>query len=74
MVETERQVEAHLNKHLDQLPPQDAKSRAIVDQMRVDEIEHGSKAQAMGAAEMPLPVKVAMRAMSKVMTTTAYHI
>jgi ubiquinone biosynthesis monooxygenase Coq7 len=74
VVETERQVEAHLNSHLDQLPPQDGKSRAIVDQMRVDEIEHGAKAQAMGAAEMPLPVRMAMRAMAKVMTTTAYYI
>jgi ubiquinone biosynthesis monooxygenase Coq7 len=74
VVETERQVEAHLNSHLDQLPPQDNKSRAIVEQMRVDEIEHGAKAQAMGAAEMPLPVRMAMRAMSKVMTTTAYYI
>jgi ubiquinone biosynthesis monooxygenase Coq7 len=44
VVETERQVEAHLNSHLDQLPPQDAKSRAIVEQMRVDEIEHGAGA------------------------------
>ncbi|MFS2015841.1 2-polyprenyl-3-methyl-6-methoxy-1,4-benzoquinone monooxygenase [Massilia sp. CT11-108] len=74
VVETERQVEAHLNSHLDELPPQDAKSRAIVTQMRDDEIEHGAKAQEMGAAEMPLPVKAAMRAMAKVMTTTAYYI
>jgi ubiquinone biosynthesis monooxygenase Coq7 len=74
VVETERQVEAHLNSHLDQLPPQDAKSRAIVTQMRDDEIEHGAKAQEMGAAEMPLPVRAAMRAMAKVMTTTAYYI
>jgi ubiquinone biosynthesis monooxygenase Coq7 len=69
-----RQVEAHLNSHLDKLPPQDNKSRAIVEQMRVDEIGHGAKAQAMGAAEMPLPVRMAMRAMSKLMTTTAYYI
>ncbi len=74
VVETERQVEAHLNSHLDELPPQDGKSRAIVTQMRDDEIEHGAKAQAMGAADMPLPVKMAMRAMAKVMTTTAYYI
>ena len=74
VVETERQVEAHLNSHLEQLPPHDAKSRAIVTQMRDDEIEHGAKAEAMGAAEMPLPVKAAMRVMSKVMTTTAYYI
>jgi len=74
VVETERQVEAHLNSHLDQLPPHDAKSRAIVTQMRDDEIEHGAKAQALGAMELPFPVKLAMRAMAKVMTTTAYHI
>ncbi|WP_322404252.1 2-polyprenyl-3-methyl-6-methoxy-1,4-benzoquinone monooxygenase [Massilia luteola] len=74
VVETERQVEAHLNSHLEQLPPHDAKSRAIVTRMRDDEIEHGAKAEAMGAAEMPLPVKAAMRAMSRVMTTAAYYI
>jgi ubiquinone biosynthesis monooxygenase Coq7 len=74
VVETERQVEAHLNSHLDKLPPQDAKSRAIVDQMRIDEIAHGAAAQSLGAAAMPLPVRMAMRAMSKVMTTTAYYI
>lgn len=74
VVETERQVEAHLNSHLDQLPPQDAKSRAIVTQMRDDEVEHADRAQALGAAELPVPVKMLMRAMGKVMTTTAYHI
>ena len=74
VVETERQVEAHLNSHLDQLPVQDAKSRAIVEQMRVDEIAHGAAAQALGAAEMPVPVKVAMKAFAKVMTTTAYYV
>ncbi|HEX8787811.1 MAG TPA: 2-polyprenyl-3-methyl-6-methoxy-1,4-benzoquinone monooxygenase [Telluria sp.] len=74
VAETERQVEAHLNSHLDRLPPQDAKSRAIVTQMRNDEAEHGAKAQAMGAADLPTPVKMAMRAMSKVMTTAAYYI
>lgn len=72
--ETERQVETHLNSHLDKLPPQDAKSRAIVTQMRDDEIEHGAKARALGGAELPVPVKLAMRAMAKVMTTTAYYI
>jgi ubiquinone biosynthesis monooxygenase Coq7 len=74
VVETERQVEAHLNSHLDKLPPQDAKSRAIVEQMRADEAAHGAAAQSLGAAETPLPVKAAMSAMSKVMTTTAYYI
>jgi ubiquinone biosynthesis monooxygenase Coq7 len=74
VVETERQVEAHLESHLDKLPPQDAKSRAIVEQMRVDEVAHGAAAQALGAAQTPLPVRVAMQAMAKVMTTTAYYI
>lgn len=74
VVETERQVEAHLNSHLDALPPQDAKSRAIVDQMRIDEIAHGAAAQSLGATDMPLPVRMAMQAMAKVMTSTAYYI
>lgn len=74
VVETERQVEAHLNSHLDMLPIKDAKSRAIVDQMRIDEIAHGAAAQNLGAAEMPVPVKLAMKAFAKVMTTTAYYV
>jgi len=74
VVETERQVEAHLDSHLQTLPAQDAKSRAIVEQMRVDEIAHGAAAQSLGATQTPLPVKVLMTAMSKVMTTTAYRI
>ena len=74
VVETERQVEAHLASHLEQLPPQDAKSRAIVEQMRADEAEHGAAAQALGAAATPAPVQAAMTAMAKVMTTTAYFI
>jgi ubiquinone biosynthesis monooxygenase Coq7 len=74
VVETERQVEAHLASHLDQLPPQDAKSRAIVDQMRIDEIEHGAAAQKLGATQTPAPVQAAMTVMGKVMTSTAYYI
>jgi ubiquinone biosynthesis monooxygenase Coq7 len=74
VVETERQVEAHLDSHLEELPPHDAKSRAIVTQMRDDEAAHGAKAQSLGASELPLPVRVVMRAMAKVMTTTAYYI
>lgn len=74
VVETERQVEAHLARHLQRLPESDHKSRAIVEQMRVDEIEHGAKAQSMGASDMPTPVQKAMQAMAKVMTTTAYYI
>ncbi|MES2299699.1 MAG: 2-polyprenyl-3-methyl-6-methoxy-1,4-benzoquinone monooxygenase [Pseudomonadota bacterium] len=72
VVETERQVEAHLNSHLDMLPPQDAKSRAIVEQMRDDEVEHGAAARALGAIEPPAPARAAMAAMAKVMTTAAY--
>lgn len=74
VVETERQVEAHLASHLDRLPESDHKSRAIVEQMRQDEIAHGASAQALGAAEMPQPVRQAMRAMSKVMTGIAYYL
>lgn len=74
VVETERQVEAHLASHLDRLPPQDAKSRAIVEQMRVDEIAHGKAAQDMGAVATPLPIQAAMKGMSKLMTSTAYYI
>ena len=74
VVETERQVEAHLNSHLDRLPVQDQRSRAIVTQMRDDEIAHANAAQALGAAELPEPVKGAMRLMAKVMTGTAYYL
>lgn len=72
--ETERQVETHLNGHLDKLPPQDDKSRAIVRQMRDDEIEHGQAARDMGGVDLPFPVRLAMQAASRVMTTTAYYI
>lgn len=74
VVETERQVESHLASHMDRLPQSDHKSRAIVEQMRQDEIAHGASAQALGAAEMPQPVRQAMRAMSKVMTGIAYYL
>jgi ubiquinone biosynthesis monooxygenase Coq7 len=74
VVETERQVEAHLASHLDRLPEADLKSRAVVEQMRQDEVAHGAAAQALGAAEMPPVARKAMRAMSKVMTGLAYYI
>jgi len=74
VVETEKQVEAHLASHLQALPPTDEKSRAIVEQMRVDEIEHGAAAQNLGASDLPAPVKAVMRGMAKLMTTTAYHV
>ena len=74
VVETERQVEAHLASHLQQLPQQDAKSRAIVKQMAIDEVEHGAAAQRLGAIDTPAPVKALMGLMGKVMTKTAYYI
>jgi ubiquinone biosynthesis monooxygenase Coq7 len=74
VVETERQVEAHLASHLNRLPAQDEKSRAIVEQMRLDEAAHGAAAHSMGAANTPLLIRKAMQAMSKVMTTTAYYL
>jgi len=72
VVETERQVEAHLNRHLDQLPANDMRSRLIVEQMREDEIRHARAAVSRGAAKLPGPVSTVMRATSKVMTGGAY--
>lgn len=74
LAETERQVEGHLNGHLDTLPVQDAKSRAIVEQMKADEVKHAETAVAHGGAPLPLPVKLAMQATSKILTHTAYRI
>ncbi len=72
--ETERQVEGHLDSHLARLPPQDGRSRAIVDAMRADEIAHGSSARAAGASELPAVVKILMRTTAKIMTRSAYWI
>ena len=72
--ETEKQVCAHLDSHLDSLPPEDAKSRAIVEQMRDEEEEHGASAAHAGAADLPRPVKRLMRITAKVMTKTAYWV
>jgi 3-demethoxyubiquinol 3-hydroxylase len=74
VVETERQVERHLQNHLARLPPADVASRAIVSQMISDEAQHADQAQAAGATPMPLPIRWVMRAAAKVMTTTAHHI
>jgi len=74
LAETERQVGAHLQSHLDGLPKQDAKSRAVAQQMYVDEVGHADMAVELGAAELPLPVKLVMRGMSKVMTKTVYWV
>lgn len=74
VVETERQVARHLDSHLERLPPGDAASRAIVVQMRDDELRHADDARHAGAAELPGPVRGLMRAAAKVMTTTAHYI
>jgi len=72
--ETERQVEGHIDEHLERLPPDDAASRAILDQMKDDEIRHGARARERGGAELPLPLRALMRATAKVMTQSAYWI
>jgi len=74
VVETERQVEAHLESHLGLLPAKDGPSRAIVAQMKVDEAQHAKDALAAGAAELPAPFKALMKVASKVMTTVAHRI
>lgn len=73
-VETERQVEEHLAGHMDRLPEGDTASRAIVSAMKDDEAAHGQAARRLGAADLPAPVKWAMRLAARVMTTTAYRI
>jgi ubiquinone biosynthesis monooxygenase Coq7 len=74
VVETERQVEGHLDEHLARLPSGDERSRAILNVMRTDEIAHGVTAKAAGAAELPLPARVLMRRIARIMTTAAYRI
>ena len=74
VIETERQVEAHLHSHLDLLPPTDLASKAIVVQMAQDEATHGTAAAQLGGTELPQPVKLLMKAAAKVMTTVAYRI
>lgn len=74
VVETERQVEAHLAGHLDRLPADDADSRAIVAQMQTDEARHADEALAAGGAAMPPPVRWLMRTAARVMTRTAHVI
>ena len=74
VVETERQVEEHLAGHLSRLPENDAASRAIVAQMKVDEAEHGRAAQRAGAALLPAPLRLAMRLAAKIMTRTAHRV
>jgi ubiquinone biosynthesis monooxygenase Coq7 len=74
LAETERQVEGHLESHLDRLPGNDARSRAIVGAMKDDEARHAATARQLGAAELPVPVKQAMRLASRVMTGSTYWV
>jgi ubiquinone biosynthesis monooxygenase Coq7 len=74
VVETERQVEAHLAGHLERLPQGDHESRAIVAQMKDDEALHAQEAEHAGALQLPEPVKALMRSAARVMTTTAHYL
>lgn len=74
LAETEAQVERHLEGHLQRLPPSDERSREVIEQMKADEARHGSAGRALGGADLPLPVKAAMRLASRVMTRTAYYV
>jgi ubiquinone biosynthesis monooxygenase Coq7 len=74
VAETERQVEGHLKSHLEQLPAEDLRSRAIVEAMCHDEVGHGQQAQSAGATPLPGPVRELMRRTASVMTHTSYRI
>lgn len=74
IAETERQVCAHLASHLEDLPAEDARSRAIVEQMRDEEALHGEHAVAAGAADLPRPLKRVMKLTARIMTATAYRV
>ena len=74
VVETERQVEAHLQDHMQRLPLADLASRAVVDQMKQDEAQHAADAQKAGAMPLPAPITEAMKLAAKVMTTVAHRI
>jgi ubiquinone biosynthesis monooxygenase Coq7 len=74
VAETEQQVEGHLDEHLEQLAPEDVKTRVILEQMKTDEIEHGQKAMDHGGTQLPLPIRAAMKLTAKVMTKTVYRL
>ena len=74
LAETERQVGKHLAEHLTQLPKQDARSRAVLKQMQLDEAKHAESAMQHGGTELPKPVKYLMQAISKAMTKTTYYL
>jgi ubiquinone biosynthesis monooxygenase Coq7 len=74
VVETENQVEAHLQEHLDTLPAQDERSRAVLAQMQADEVRHAHDAKVRGGVDLPFPIPSLMQLSSKVMKTVAYRI
>lgn len=74
VAETERQVSLHLQHHISQLPAHDERSRRILEQMNEDELHHRDTALAAGGVDLPLPVKIAMTGISKLMTKTSYYI
>lgn len=74
VAETERQVSLHLEQHISQLPIQDDRSYCILNQMNIDELQHRDTALNAGGVELPIPVKITMTAISKVMTKTSYYI
>ena len=74
LAETEKQVGAHLQKHLENLPANDHKSRAIVEQMFKDETEHANMAIEQGANPLPIPIKIIMKLSAKIMTKVVYYI
>lgn len=73
VAETERQVEGHLGKHLDQINPVDQPTLCILTQMQADEAAHGAKARAQGGASLPRPIQMAMQVASRLMTHTVYY-
>ncbi len=74
VAETEKQVVSHLDEHLQRISPNDLKSRAVLEQMKIDEAQHGASARAAGGVELPAPVRQLMRLTSRIMTRTAYWI
>ena len=74
VAETERQVEGHLDEHLGQVPARDQRTRAILEQMKRDEIEHGQKAVNHGGVKLPTPIRTLMKLTAKVMTKSVYRI
>lgn len=72
--ETEKQVGAHLTSHLEKLPQADQKTRKIIEQMQEDEAKHANEARQHGAVELPVPVKLLMKQVSKLMTSSSYYL